>query len=80
MVGTSEDRAREKFAILLLVEPGALEIEQRNTGQVRERERIDGELRERLIRRRIRLVIQDVDRAVAYLHEVDMAGEDALAV
>ena len=46
----------------MLVEPRALEIEQRDAGQVRKRERVDRELRERLVGRRVGLVVEDVDR------------------
>ena len=45
---THEDGVREELAVLPLVEPRALEIEERDAGQVREGERIEGELSERL--------------------------------
>ena len=70
-----EDGAREKFAVLALVEPRALEIEERDAGQVRERERIEGELGERLPGGRVGFVVEDVNCAVADLQEVDMAGD-----
>ena len=70
-----EDGAREELAVLALVEPRALEIEERNAGQVREGERIEGELGERLPGGRVGLVVENVDRAVADLQEVDMAGD-----
>jgi hypothetical protein len=44
---------------------------------MRERERIEGELRERLPGDRVGFVVEDVDRAVADLQEVDMAGDGA---
>ena len=59
-----QNRAREKFAIVAFVEPCALEIEERNSGEVRKRERIDSELRERLIGARVRFVVEDMDRAI----------------
>ncbi len=44
-----QQRAREKFAILLLVEPGAFDIEQLEAGdELGECERVDGELRDEL--------------------------------
>ena len=73
-----KDGARKEFAVLIFVKPRAFEIEQRNAGEVRERERIDRELREWFVGRRVRFVIEDVDRSVAYLHEIDVAGDDAL--
>ena len=77
LIAACEDRARKKFAILVLVEPRALEIEQRDAGQVRKRERVDRELRERLVGRRIGLVVEYVDRSVSNLDEIDVAGDDA---
>ena len=47
------------------------------SGQARERERIERELRDRLIRSGVRLVVENMDGAVAHLEEVDVAGEDA---
>ena len=43
-----EDGAGEELAVLALVEPRALEIKQWDAGQVREGERIESELGERL--------------------------------
>ena len=45
---------------------------------MRQRERVDRELRERLVGRRVWLVVKDADRSVADLHEIDVAGDDAL--
>ena len=42
---------------------------------MREGERIEGQLRERLSGGRVGFVVKDVDRAVADLQEVDMAGD-----
>src|SRR5271166_4836463 len=72
-----EDGAGEELAVLALVKPRALEIEERDAGQVRERERIEGELGERLPCGCVGFVVEDVDRAVANLQEVDMAGDRA---
>ena len=60
---------------LALVEPRALEIEQRDAGQVREGERIESELGERLPGGGVGFIVEDVDHAVADLQEVDMAGD-----
>ena len=77
LIAACEDRARKKFAILVLVEPRALEIEQRDAGQVRKRERVDRKLCERPVGRRIGLVVEYVDRSVSNLNEIDVAGDDA---
>src|SRR5579863_5862548 len=68
---------RKELAILVLVKPRALEIEQWNSGQVRERERADRQLRERLICRRFGLVVEKMHRAIPDLEKVDVAGNDA---
>ena len=44
---------------------------------MREGERVDRELRERLVGPCVGLVIQDVDRAVPDLQEVDVSSDDA---
>jgi hypothetical protein len=73
-----EDFAREELAMLMLIEPRALEIERRNAGELRERECVDRRLRERLVGDRAGLIVEDVDRAIAHLHEIDVAGDSAL--
>ena len=74
-----KQRARKKFAVLLLVEPRALDVEQLEARhEPRERERVDRELRDRLVGARIRLVIEDVHGAVAHLQKVDVAGDRSL--
>ena len=75
-----QQRSRKKFAILLLVEPRAFDIEQAQAGQPSERKRIQGQLRDRFIGARVGLVVEDVHRAVADLDEIDVAGEDARLV
>jgi hypothetical protein len=62
----------------MLIEPRALEIEQRNASQVRERERVDRQLRERLVGDRVGLVVEKMHGAIPDLEEVDMAGNDAI--
>ena len=76
----SEQRAREELAILLLVEPGALDVEESEAGEARERERVERELRDRLVGAGVRLVVENVHRAVADLEKIDVAGEDARLV
>jgi hypothetical protein len=71
-----EQRAGEKFAVLLLVEPRALDVEELETRhETRQCERVDRELRDRLVGARIRFVVEDVHRAVAHLQKVDVAGD-----
>src|SRR5208283_1892912 len=77
VVLAGEDGGREKFAVLALVKPRALEIEERDAGQVREGERVERQLGERFAGGRLGFVVEDVDRAVANLQEVDMAGDRA---
>ena len=72
-----KQRAGKELAVLLLVEPRALDIEEPQSRQARERQRIERELRDRLVGPRVRLVIKNMDGAVAHLEEVDVAGEDA---
>ena len=70
----SEHRSREEFAILVFVEPGALDIKETQPGEPGEREGVDGELREGAVRPGIGLVVEDMHGPVANLQEVDMAG------
>ena len=73
-----EQCAREEFVVLLLVEPGALDVEEFEAGHADgERERIDRELRNRLVGSGIRFVIEDMHGVVSDLQEVDMAGDRA---
>jgi hypothetical protein len=46
-----EHGSREEFAILVLVEPGAFDVEEAKAGEPGERECIDCELRERPVGR-----------------------------
>ncbi len=71
-----QQRAREKFAILLLVEPGAFDIEQLEAGdELGECERVDGELRDRPVGSGVGLVVENMDGSVAHLEEIDVPGE-----
>lgn len=70
-----ERRPREEFAVFLLVEPRALDVEEPEARhQARERERIDHELSDRLIGARVGFVIEDMHRAIPHLQEVHVAG------
>jgi hypothetical protein len=59
--------AGKEFAILVLIEPGAFDIEKAQPGELGERQRINSELGQRVVGARIRFVVEDVDRAVAHL-------------
>src|SRR5438046_2356364 len=75
-----EKCTREVLAILILIEPGALDVEELEAGDAaRQRKGVDRELGDRLVRGRIRFVIQDVHCAVAHLQKVDVTGDDARA-
>jgi hypothetical protein len=59
--GPREEDAREELAVLLLIEPRTLDVEEpeaRNTA--REGERVDGELGDRFVGPGIRLVVEDL--------------------
>ncbi len=71
-----EECARKEFAILLLVEPCAFNVEELETRHTAgECERVDRELRDRLIRPGVGFVIKDVNGAVADLKEIDVSGD-----
>ena len=71
----SEHRAREKFAVLVLVEPGAFDVEKAKPGEPGQCEGIDGELGERPVGAGVGLVVENMHRAVPHLQKVDMAGD-----
>ena len=63
-----EQCTRKELIIFFFVEPGALDVEEFETGHADgERERIDRELGDWLIRARIGFVIQDVDGVISNL-------------
>ena len=71
-----EKGSGEELAVLVFVEPRALDVEQPQAGhEARERQCIDRELRNRLVCCCIRLVVEDVHRTVSDLQEVDVAGD-----
>ena len=73
-----EKRAWKKLVVFLLVEPGAFDIEEFQARHADgERERIDRQLRDRLIRARIRFVIENVHGIVAHLQNVEVARDAA---
>ena len=73
-----EERARKKFVVFLLVEPGAFDVEEFQARHAHgERERIDRELRDRLVGARIGFVVEDVHGIVAHLQKVEVAGDAA---
>ena len=73
-----EKRPRKKFVVFLLVEPGAFDVEEFQAGHSDgERERIDRELRDWLVRARIRFVVEDVHGVVSDLQKVDVARDAA---
>ena len=66
----------EEFVVAVFVEPGALDVEELETGnEAREGEGIDGELRDWLVGAGVGLVVEDMDRAIADLQKVDMSGD-----
>ena len=73
-----QHRARKEFTILILVKPGALDVEQAQPGEPGKREGIDRELRERAVGAGVGLVVEDMHRAVADLQKIDMAGDDLI--
>ena len=73
-----QQRAREKLAVFLLVEPRTLDVEELEAGdEARQRERIDRELGDRSIGASVRLIVEDVHGAIAHLEKVDVSGEAA---
>ena len=73
-----EKRARKELVVFLLVEPGAFDVEEFQARHADgERQRIDRELRDRLVGARIGFVIKDVHGIVSDLQKVDVAGDAA---
>jgi hypothetical protein len=72
-----EELAGKKFAVFVLVEPRAFDVEKPDAGEAGDRERVDRELSDRLVRTRIRFVVQDVHGAVSDLDKIDVAGDHA---
>ncbi len=73
-----EECAREKLIVLVFVKPRALDVEQLQARHAdREGKCVDRELRDGLVRARIRLVVEDVHGVVAHLQKVEVAGDAA---
>ena len=76
-----EERPREEFTVLHLVEPGALDIEEPEARNPPDQcEGIDGRLGDWLDGRRIGLVVQDVHGTVSDLQKVDVPGDNTWRV
>ena len=73
-------RAGVELKVVAVVEPGAGEVEETQAGASGEGQGIDHELGDRPLMVGARLVVQDVDAAVADLQDVDMAGDRASGV
>ncbi len=75
-VALREKRARKEFIVLLLVEPGTLDVEQFEARHADgERERVDRELCDRLVGARVGFVSEDMDGVVSDLQEVEVARD-----
>ena len=73
-----EQKAWRKLVVAVFVKPGAFDVEESQARhEARQRECVNGELRDRLVGARIGLVVEDVDRAVARLQEIDMSSDEA---
>ena len=73
-----EKRARKKFVIFLLVEPGTFDVEELQARHADgECQRIDRELRDGLVGACIGFVVEDVHGIVAHLQKVDVARDAA---
>src|SRR5207253_1720883 len=67
------------LAILVFVEPGALDVEELETGDAsRQPKRVDRELGNRRIGASVGFVVQDVDTPVPDLQEIDVARDRSL--
>jgi hypothetical protein len=73
-----QEHAREELVVFFFIKPGTLDVKEFQAGYAdRERERVDRELRNRLVRARIRFVIEDMHGVVADLQKVEVAGDRA---
>ena len=77
-MGLRQKGAGEELVVFLLIEPGAFDVEEFQARHAdRERQRIDRELRDRLVGARIGFVVKDMNGIVAHLQKVDVAGDAA---
>ena len=81
LAGARKKHAGEKFAVLVIVKPGAFDVKEFESRDApREGESVDGQLRNRTVGPCVRFVVEDVHSAIAHLQEVDVAGEDARGI
>jgi|GEM_PF-5484463 len=69
------DVERVEFVVVLIIEPGALEVVEAQARAAAERERVDHELFDRLLFLCFGFVVEDVDHAATDLQEIDVAGD-----
>ena len=75
-IGARKEQAREEFVVAILIEPGAFDVEQSEAGnKAREGEGINRKLRDGLVGSRAGLVVEDVDRAISRLQEIDVTRD-----
>src|SRR5262249_35135239 len=67
-----------EFEIVVLIEPSADEVIEPKARPPGKRQRIHHELGDGLVPHRVRLIVEDMDAAVADLDEIDVAGEGGL--
>ena len=67
--------AWKKFTIFVFIEPSAFYVEEMEPGQLQECQRVKCEPEDRLVGARIRLIIEDVDGAIADLQKINVAGD-----
>lgn len=65
----------EELIVVVFIEPGAGEVIQAQAGAPGERQRVNHKLGDGSLPHGLGLVVKDVDRAVADLQEVDVAGQ-----
>jgi len=76
-----EEHARQKFAVLVFVKPCTFDVEElKPRYATRERESVNHQLRDRLVRASVRLVVKDVHCTIAHLQEINVARDRALRV
>jgi len=73
-------RAGEELTIFVLIEPSTFDVEELDAGEAGKRERVHGELRDRLVRACVRFVVEDVDCAIPDLDKIDVASDGRCCV
>src|ERR1700675_486079 len=75
-IATGEGEAGEEFAVGIIIKTGALDVEEFEAGhEAREGERVDRELRDRLVGAGVRFVVENVHGAVPDLQEIYVTGD-----